>query len=224
MSPVPPPDRTDRLHEELSSLSIIQTVADRITPGLSARDRSRMDRLHRAVKRLNQLIQTEADELRRSTATPATATAIVDVEALVREVCALLQGRAEESGVRLVVECEGGVLRSDRAVLKETLLNLVGNAIDVTGPGRVVRLETKVSASGDQIWTIEDSGTGMPPWLMLSASIAMSHGGSLAFESRQGGGTTVRVWLPQEGRKREARALAANPVRFGEVVELRHRA
>ena len=57
--------------------------------------------------------------------------------------------------------------------------------------------------------------------LMLSASVAMSYGGSLAFESREGEGTTVRVWLPRVARKGELPTLSSRTVRPVDVVELR---
>ncbi len=203
VSPVPALDRAARVHEQMNALSIISTVASLLSPGLSERDRVRLDRLNRAVDRLSGLIRNDAGD--------APATRAIDVEALVRGVCDLLYGRAEEAGVELVVECGGGILWGDGPVLQESLLNLVGNAIDATLPGRAVHLETRPTAVGDQIWIIKDSGTGLPAHVMRSASVAMSHGGSLAFESREGAGTTVHVWLPREGGRGSTSALTARP-------------
>ena len=51
-APVPSSHRTNRLHEEMNALSIISSVASLIAPGMSERDRARMDRLNRAVARI----------------------------------------------------------------------------------------------------------------------------------------------------------------------------
>jgi len=208
-------DRNARVHEQMNALSIISTVASLLTPGLSDADRVRMQRLNRAVDRLAALIRNEDDAQDAERA--------IDVEELVRGVCDRLHRRAEEAGIELVVECGGGSLSGDGPALQETLQNLVGNAIDATLPGRAVHLETRSTAAGGQIWTVKDSGTGMPAHVMRSASVAMSHGGSLAFESREGAGTTVHVWLPGEGPsgRRSAPARSARPI---ETVEIRDQA
>jgi len=210
-------EQNARVHEQMNALSIISTVASLLTPGLSDRDLVRMQRLNRAVDRLAALIRNEGDDGQDAEARA------IDVEQLVRGVCDRLHRRAEEAGIELVVECGGGSISGDGPALRETLQNLVGNAIDATLPGRTVHLETRSTATGDQIWTIKDSGTGMPAHVMRSASVAMSHGGSLAFESREGTGTTVHVWLPAEGpgARRSASGRSARPV---ETVEVRDQA
>jgi signal transduction histidine kinase len=126
--------------------------------------------------------------------------ASLDVETLVRRVCGRLRDRAEAAEIRLVVVCAGGGMRGDAALLEETLFNLVGHAIETAAPRRAVHLETRVTDAGHQIWTIKGSSTELHREVMLSASVAMSLGGSLSFESRKGEGTTVRMWLPREGR------------------------
>jgi signal transduction histidine kinase len=211
--------RAARAHEEMNALSVISSVASLLAPGLSERDRLRMDRLNRAVDRLRDLIRDDVDEARDFIATSVPQP--IDVEALVRGVCELLRERAEDAGIQIVVDCGGGLLDGDAAPLEETLFELVGNAIDATLPGRAVHLETRVTLAGDQVWTIQGSGAPRPARLMLSASVAMSYGGSLAFESREGEGTTVRVWLPRVARKGELPTLSSRAVRPVDVVELR---
>jgi signal transduction histidine kinase len=139
----------------------------------------------------------------------------------VRAVCERLRQRAEQAGIRLVVDCSGGLLEGDAALLRETLVELVRNAIDATLPGREVHLETRLTPGGDQVWTIRGSGPAMPARLMLSASVAMSYGGSLAFESREEEGTTVRVWLPRVARRGELPTLSSRAGLVADVVELR---
>jgi len=151
------------------------------------------------------------------------APSIIHVEALVRGVCDELQGRAERSGTRIVVECRGGFMMGNAAALHDTLFDLVSGAIDATPGGSDVHLSTRMTSEGDQLWTIRDAGNAMLDQVMRCASVAMSHGGSLVFEAREGEGTTVRVWLPREGRKRDVLTMPSPRRRNGNVVYLRDR-
>ncbi len=148
---------------------------------------------------------------------------IIHVESMVRGVCDELQARAERAGTRILVECRGGFMMGDAAALHDTLFDLVSGAIAATPPGRDVHLSTRVTAEGDQLWTVRDAGTAMLEQVMRCASVAMSHGGSLVFEAREGEGTTVRVWLPREGKKRDVLTVPSPRRRNGNVVYLRDR-
>jgi signal transduction histidine kinase len=217
VSPRPARDPAARRHEMMNALSVIGTIARLVGPRLSQKDRLRMDRLHRAVNRLAELMREEADD-----EAVARETTNIDVTGLVRRACELLQGRAEEAGVRLVVRCSGGVLRGDRAALQEMLLHLVMSAIEAAVPGQAVDVETRSTPQGDQVWAVRSSGTRMSAEVMRSASVAMSHGGSLAFESREGEGAIVRVWLPRGGTRENVRVDSSRTVRsIIEIPDLR---
>jgi signal transduction histidine kinase len=148
---------------------------------------------------------------------------IIHVEALVRGVCEELQERAERAGTRIVVECRGGFMMGDAVALHDTLFELVSGAIQATRRGRDVHLSTRITSEGDQLWTIRDAGSAMLEEVMRCASVAMSHGGSLVFEAREGEGTTVRMWLPREGKKRDVLTVPSPLRRNGNVVYLRDR-
>jgi len=209
VSQIPHADRAALLREQMNALSVIRSVASLLTPRLSPRDRVRMERLNRAVARLERLVRDDFDGTLDSM--PAEVPSGIDVESLVRAVCDRSRARAEEAGIKLVVECGGGWLFGDERALEDTLFDLVNNAIEATPPGFMVRIETRVTGAGDQIWTVKDSSSGMSARVMLSASVAMSHGGSLAFESRQGEGAAVRMWLPRRGPRSGLRAVATQP-------------
>jgi signal transduction histidine kinase len=151
------------------------------------------------------------------------AISIIHVESLVRGVCEELQGRAQRAGTRIVVECRGGFMMGDAGALHDTLFDLVSGAIEATPPGRDVHLSTRITAEGDQLWSLRDAGAAMLEEVMRCASIAMSHGGSLVFEAREGTGTTVRMWLPREGRRRDVLTVSPPLRRNGNVVYLRDR-
>src|SRR3954464_10215968 len=78
----------------------------------------------------------------------------VEVEAVLLRVCELSRERAEALGVGLIVDCGGGVLDGDGQAFEDILANLVGNAIESTPSGQSVRLDTRVTDAGDQLWTI----------------------------------------------------------------------
>jgi signal transduction histidine kinase len=159
-----------------------------------------------------------------STSRPAANTpSIIHVEALVRGVCDELQGRAERAGRRIVVECRGGFMMGNAAALHDTLFDLLNGALKAAPVGRDVHLTTRTTAEGDQLWTIRDADPTMLDEVMRSASVAMSHGGSLVFEARDGEGTTVRMWLPRDGRKRDVLTVLSPRRRNGNVVYLRDR-
>lgn len=204
VSQTPVSDRAARAHEQMNALSVISSVASLVRPRLSERDRVRMARLDRAVRRLEELIRSDGGDAPPVDTTLATA---IDVEAIVRGACDLFHDK-DERGIKLVVDCGGGVLRGNAAILQETLFNLLGSAIESTEPGQTVYLETRMTKTGDQSWTIRHPSMGAPARVMLSAAVAMSLGGSLAFESKEGEGTTVRVWLPREGRKGDTQTVS----------------
>jgi signal transduction histidine kinase len=213
-------DRAARAHALKNALSVISAVADLVTPALSAADRRRMDRLYRAVGHILALIQDDLNQASVRATTPARTT--IHVEDLVNVVRESVQDRIDRVGVRLLTQCSGGVLWGDGPALQETLLNLVTNAIEATEPERTVRLETRQTAEGDQLWTIENPGTGIPAdvlrqfgvgnrslrpggsgiGVMFSSSVVQRHGGWLRFESREAEGTIATVWLPRDGRER----------------------
>jgi C4-dicarboxylate-specific signal transduction histidine kinase len=144
----------------------------------------------------------------------------VDVEALLLRVCERSRERAEALGVGLIVECGGGVLDLDGVALEDILANLVGNAIESTPSGQSVRLDTRVTDAGDQLWTIRHASPGTPARVMLSAATTMRIGGSMAFESSEKDGTTIRLLLPCEERDGDSQTVSFR-VRPVESAEFR---
>ena len=110
----------------------------------------------------------------------------------------------------------------DRLVLRQALLNLVDNAIKYSPEGARITIRVDESAN-DAILEVSDTGTGIPEELQsrifdrfyrvdesrsrdnggtgLGLSIAKwaveVNGGQLTMETRNGGGSTFRITLPQ---------------------------
>ncbi len=135
--------------------------------------------------------------------------------ALLHDVVAVLEGRADERGVALMTSGEDVVLDADLGLLKQALFNLLANAIEATPPGGQVTARLHATPDGPTIeiidtgpgmdarilaqlgtpfFTTREGGTGLG--VVIARRIARQHGGELAFDSRPGAGTTARLRLP----------------------------
>ncbi|MBX3264667.1 MAG: HAMP domain-containing histidine kinase [Labilithrix sp.] len=209
-------DSAARAHEQKNCLSIILAVASLVTPELSDGSRARMERLRAAAHRIRDLIDADLDE-------SGGGSRDVEVRRLFDAVCESLRDRAEAARVNLVVDCEGGRLTACEGELREALFNLISNAIEATPEHGTVFVRTEVTAEGDHVWSIHDSGVGMRRDVLaqigvphrtfrrggsglgvaLARAILNRHGGTVRFDSARGRGTTVTIRLPPEGRPAE---------------------
>ncbi len=150
--------------------------------------------------------------------------------AVVDELVQLVSPACQHRKVELAVDCPAGWntrLSADAGQLRQTLLNLVLNAVEAAGPRGRVRIELR-AAAGQATVRIYDSGPGPPPQvadrlfepfatgkpegiglgLTVARQIAEAHGGSLTFKSD--GGTCFCLTLPlDESPPRAAAAGAA---------------
>ncbi len=92
-----------------------------------------------------------------------------DPEALLEEVCHLLNLRAEQKGIELLLSIPRGLPNSmvgDSLRLRQILSNLIGNAIKFTHKGSVLVEVELLSQSASQIqlnFSVRDTGIGMSP-------------------------------------------------------------
>jgi len=143
----------------------------------------------------------------------------LDLNALVREEAALL-ARTTLGKVALVVDLEEPLpaVLGERAALAGVLMNLCGNALDAMPEAGSLVLRTRGLPDGWIELTLEDTGKGMPPEVLVRAmepfyttkaigkgtglGLAMAyatvkaHGGSMTMQSEVGRGTTVLIRLP----------------------------
>jgi signal transduction histidine kinase len=136
---------------------------------------------------------------------------------LLLEVVAVAQPQIKKAGVQASLECPDSVplVRVDRPLLKQALLNLVLNACEAMPEGG--RLNLKVRGVGERAQvTITDTGRGIPPeyqgkvfqlyfstrpggsgiGLATTFRIVQMHGGSIDFISEVGRGTSFTIELP----------------------------
>lgn len=149
-----------------------------------------------------------------------------DLGLLIREIADLMQIRAREKGLGLIVDqspnCPRYIL-GDEARLRQVLINLVGNAVKFTEQGDVtVRVDTQQRHRLYLLIAVEDAGAGIPkqdierifqPFVQLGEhsinqgtglGLAISRqyihlmGGTITVESEPGKGSIFRVELPIE--------------------------
>jgi signal transduction histidine kinase len=139
----------------------------------------------------------------------------IDLNALARDVLNVLAGRADQAGVTLAMEGGPTPVQGDPRRLKEALINLVGNAIEATPSGGSVQLRVR-NGGGNVTLEVKDTGRGIAPedlerlgtsffttrpngtglGVVLAQGVITQHGGSLAYTSAVGRGTTATITLP----------------------------
>jgi signal transduction histidine kinase len=158
--------------------------------------------------------------------------------ALARELVVLLETRAADVGVTLDVKgSEELVLNADSRKLRQSLLNLVLNAMQASPAGETVTIEIAKCCGGAACMKVIDRGHGMTPEVLdriqrpyfttreggtgLGVAIARGlieqHGGRLHFDSRPGKGTTVTIDLPACAKKAAAARELPKPARVVEA-------
>jgi signal transduction histidine kinase len=138
----------------------------------------------------------------------------VDLARLLGEVSDLAQPLASERNVSLSIE-GAGEARADPEQLRRAALNLVRNAVEAAPAGSVVEIAAR-GGDGEVAIEVADRGPGLTPeardrlfrpffttkqrgtglGLALAKKVADAHGGALALDDREGGGTVARLVLP----------------------------
>ncbi|AKU98724.1 Two-component sensor histidine kinase [Labilithrix luteola] len=206
-----PAPRAARLHALKNCLAVIIAVQKLLEREVTGQSRERLQRAQDAAARMRGLL--EEDLTRSSRADDAK---FCSSEEIAQDMVRRVEDRAEASGVQLLVRCGSRGLRGVRSELVEALANLVLNAIDVTPRGAAVQVSLDDTADGAHLWTVQDSGPGMPRevvahlgtpfcsrkeggWglgLAVVQSIVKRHGGLIRIESSPASGTLASVYFP----------------------------
>jgi len=174
------------------------------------------DRLSGLVDRLLTLSRAESGHAKLTVE-------VVDLKELAEDVVSYLGVLAEEKGQSLIVDAVGAPRGSaDRLVLRQSLINLVDNAIKYTPSGGHIRIHVADTASGPSV-AVSDSGPGVAPEVRtrvfdryerggesrsndiggsgLGLAIAKwaveVNGGQLRLENTNDTGSTFRITLPR---------------------------
>jgi signal transduction histidine kinase len=169
------------------------------------------------IARLDQLVEeflslSSVDRVRLETDRP---------EDVAREVLTLMAPVARERGIIVRDQLSGALpaLPLDREKIKQVLVNLVRNAIEAMPSGGTLTIGSDM-VDGAPVLRVADTGCGIEPGvdvfdlflttkrggtglgLPIARRIVEAHGGSLAYESRQGAGTVFNVTFKPPTRKR----------------------
>jgi PAS domain S-box-containing protein len=151
--------------------------------------------------------------------------AYYDVNALIREVLALVDGELETNKVVTEVELSEGIpkILADRVQLQQVVLNLMMNAIEAMGSvengARILGVNSELRDARDILITVKDSGPGIDPQnidrifdrffttksngmgmgLSICRSIVEAHNGRLWAEPDVRPGSVFRILLPVDG-------------------------
>jgi heavy metal sensor kinase len=180
----------------------------------AAEYRETIETCHRAALRMKSVVESLLTLARADAKELAIARERVDLKPLVEESVALLRPMAADQNVTVGVVAEPCEVAGDRERLRDVVMNLVTNAIRYNRPnGRV-----DVALKGG-VLTVADTGVGIPErdrphiferfyrvdkarsreiggtglGLAITKWIVEAHGGSIAFTSREGEGTTFTV-------------------------------
>jgi len=152
----------------------------------------------------------------------------VDLEALVLETLAQMEGQIKERDIVLKAEVPPGLdpLTTDSSKLRQVVINLLGNALKFTEEGEVaVSVSTRDDGHTPAALSVRDTGIGIPSdrlhaifeafqqadgttsrkyggtGLGLTISRSLSHlmGFELQAESEVGKGSTFRIVFPEDG-------------------------
>ena len=146
---------------------------------------------------------------------------VINLQVMAEEVSAHLGVLAEEKGQSLVIEQVGSPRAlADRLVLRQSLINLVDNAIKYTPAGGQIRIRVLDSPTAAMI-DVSDTGPGVPAdlkarifdrynrsdrrsdvggtglGLSISKAAIEMNGGRLTLESTSAAGSTFRISLPR---------------------------
>jgi signal transduction histidine kinase len=140
----------------------------------------------------------------------------VAMDHLLAETVRRFQETADGTGRRIALDAAPGVAYADVGRIRQVVLNLMVNAAQVSAPDGLIEVSGVSLGRGAYQILVSDRGPGIPPedrsrifepffskrpggsglGLAVCQGIVRAHGGSIAAEDREGGGTTFRVTVP----------------------------
>ncbi len=213
-------------HELRTPVTAVQlqlALLERNTAEMTEEQRGALARVHRALRRLLDLIETALEYARIESGRFEIRRSEFSLVEMIEEVIAEFQPHAEMKDIQLSVSMAEPVppLDTDRRLLRLIAVNLIGNAVKFTQQGGV---EVRLKHDGRRhLLVVEDSGPGIPPelhdevfepfkqvgdirWregagsglgLALVKDMVHALGGSIRLDSRgEGSGSVFTVYIP----------------------------
>lgn len=199
-------------HELKNPLASVKGLAALVDRDVEGKTRERIEVLRREVDRMQEILESFLTYTRPVVPLDV---APVRLASLVEEVIALHEGVSVERNVSFRLDARPDVeVKADARKLKQVLINLVQNALDVTANGGVVDLVVGREGRGARVsvmdrgsgiadvervfqpgHTTKDKGSGLG--LTVSRLLARQHGGDVTLVPRDGGGTVAALSLPE---------------------------
>ncbi|MBK9166611.1 MAG: PAS domain-containing protein [Bryobacterales bacterium] len=196
------------MHVEVARLKLNRGGGD-VSPQLEiiAKEIERLDRVVKTFLDFTRPLDLKIKEVR--------------VADLVASVAALAKPQAAAAGIVVEEDLESGeaTINVDSDLLKQAVLNLVVNAIEVMPGGGILRLTCRLTQDEEAEIAIQDTGCGIPPdrrekifqlyfstkergsgiGLAMTFRMVQLHGGTIDFSSEPGKGTTFFLRFPLAG-------------------------
>jgi signal transduction histidine kinase len=201
-------------HEVRNPLTGISLLLDDLhdQPGFSADDREMLSKALAEIERVERLISA----LLNYSSPVRTDFREGDLTQLVKDILLLMRRQAEKQGVILkVAYAQLPTFRFDPEKIRQALINILKNALEILETGGIITLSTDCSDTSVTM-TIHDNGPGISPQdlplifepfftrkgagtglgLSITQRIIEEHYGTLTVESGASSGTTFRITLP----------------------------
>jgi len=202
--------------------SPLTSIRAGLEAALTAKDSStqdeEIDRAMAGIDRLNGIISATLDVAEAEAGTLRITKEDFDLSEMAWEMVDLYEALAAERGISLELKTVGKLpCHGDSHLLRRALANLLDNVVSHLPAGSEAQVKLG-HGNGGLILEVEDTGPGFPEELIESAferwvkgpesrgsglglavvrAVALAHGGSVELECASGGGTLVRLILPQ---------------------------
>jgi signal transduction histidine kinase/CheY-like chemotaxis protein len=237
-------------HELRTPLNAILGFSDMMRRDalLTENQRENLDIINRSGEHLLTLINDVLEMAKIEAGRLQLEIAPFDLGNMVRDVIEMMQLRAREKGLQLLLDQSSEFprhIKGDEARLRQILINLVGNAVKFTGQGGVtIRLGVKQNTRRHLLIEVEDTGPGIRPedqkrlfepfvqlaegsaaqsgtglGLSITRQFVQLMGGTISVESTVGKGSLFRIELPVE-LARTSEVLKPENKEQGEVIGL----
>lgn len=199
-------------HELKNPLASVKGLAALVDRDAAGKGKERLTVLRREVDRMQDILESF---LNFSRPLVPLEVAVLSLSELTQQVVALYEGVARERGISVRLEAESVTVKADARKMKQVLINLVQNGLDVTAQGETLELRVR-RTDGKALVEVMDRGPGVEDverafepgvtskphgnglGLTIARLLARQHGGDVRLVPRDGGGTVAELTLPME--------------------------
>jgi two-component system sensor histidine kinase BaeS len=212
-------------HELRTPLTVLQGRVEALIDGVHPADQDHLTSLLADIETMERLL----DDLRTLSLSQAGALSLhpepTDLDAMAADLAHAY--RSVDPGISVAVDGTIGTLTLDPVRIREVLTNVLNNAVTaLSSSGGEIRLLLRRDKA-EAVVDVIDDGPGIPAselgnvfdrfhtgdsrigsgiGLALSRELVEAHGGSIAIESTEGVGTSVRILLPVTSERAQAEA------------------